>query len=456
MSLRWRIAVGLASIAAMVSAFGAAGAYLTTSNQLQRSVDDSLLARAASFGGDGPGGRSQGPPDSSTDNCPPPGLLEPASAAQLVGSDGTTVTACLEGAVKLPVDATDRNLAREGGARRLRSAVVSGTTYRVLTVPRHDGGAMQTARSLAETHSVLSSLWLRLLFVGLIGTFAAAVLGWFLARRLVRPIDRLRDTAEQIARTQDLEVPIPAGGEGEIGSLATSFSTMVDRLSSSRRQQRQLITDASHELRTPLTSLRTNAELLERDQLNADQRRSAISGIQVEVHELTSLVSELVELATDQASNTEDPESVVLAELARDVADLARQRTGRTIIVNASSDEPVIARPHMAQRAITNLVDNALKYSPSDSPVEVAVTRTSVEVRDYGTGIAPEDQPHVFDRFYRAAAARNEPGSGLGLAIVQQIVDRHGGRVWARNRDDGRGAVVGFDIAAVPTTTTAR
>ncbi len=279
------------------------------------------------------------------------------------------------------------------------------------------------------------------------GITAAALLGWLFARRLVRPIERLTDTAERIARTQDLEAPMPEIGSGEVGSLATSFSTMVDALAVSKRQQQQLVTDASHELRTPLTSLRTNAELLDRpDALNAEQQQRAVHGIRLEVNELSDLVSELVELATDRADD-EAPEPVALQPLAEDVAEHARRRTGREItVVTEGEPATVLVRPHMAERALANLVDNAAKYSPGTITVVIAGNR--VEVRDDGPGIAAQDQPHVFDRFYRSAEARTEPGSGLGLAIVRQIVERHDGRVWATNREGG-GAAVGFELPAV-------
>jgi two-component system sensor histidine kinase MprB len=214
----------------------------------------------------------------------------------------------------------------------------------------------------------------------------------------------------------------------------------------SKRQQQQLVTDASHELRTPLTSLRTNAELLDRsDQLDPDQRERAVQGIRLEVNELTDLVSELVELATDRGDD-EAPAPVALAELSEDVAERARRRTDREITVVQNGEAGVVlVRPHMAERALANLVDNAAKYSRG--PIEIVITGCRVEVRDDGPGIAPADQPHVFDRFYRSAAARTEPGSGLGLAIVQQIVQRHDGTVWATNREVG-GAAVGFELPA--------
>jgi two-component system sensor histidine kinase MprB len=223
---------------------------------------------------------------------------------------------------------------------------------------------------------------------------------------------------------------------------------MVDALSVSKRQQQQLVTDASHELRTPLTSLRTNAELLDRpDALNPEQQQRAVQGIRLEVNELTDLVSELVELATDRADD-EAPEPVPLRALAEDVAERARRRTGRDIAVRAEGTPgTVLIGPHMAERALANLVDNAVKYSPG--AIAIAVEGRRVEVLDDGPGIAAADQDHVFDRFYRSAEARAEPGSGLGLAIVAQIVRRHDGTVWATNRPQG-GAAVGFELPAAP------
>jgi two-component system sensor histidine kinase MprB len=311
-------------------------------------------------------------------------------------------------------------------------------------MPWHEGGAIQTARKLSEVDKVLNSLKLRLLLLGLGGVAAAALLGWLVARRIVRPVERLRDAAERIASTQDLSTTVPVDGVGEVGSLAKSFTTMVGALSTSRDQQQRLITDASHELRTPLTSLRTNVELLQRAELlPADQRQAILDDMQFEVGELSDLVRELVELATDRSSNDEDPEAVRLADVAENVVGKARRRSGRTITIEAEGDSAVVVRQPMIERAISNLVDNALKYSTA--PIVVSITGSRLEVRDHGPGIAPSDQPHIFDRFYRAAEARTEPGSGLGLAIVKQIVERHGGTVWAANNGGG-GAVVGFEL----------
>ena len=350
----------------------------------------------------------------------------------------------------LATDATDRAIAQRGGGSRLRTVDVHGESYRILTVARIDGGAFELGRNLNEVDDVLSSLRLRLGVIGAIGVAAAVLAGWLIAGRIVKPIDRLRVTAEDIARTQDLTTPVPSEGAAEIGSLSRSFTTMVDALATSRREQQRLVGDASHELRTPLTSLRTNAELLGRaDELDPGEYDLVVEGVQLEIQELTDLVSELVELAGDSSGSSEAPESVELADLARDVVTRARRRSGREIEVSASGVTTVLVRPQMIQRAIGNLVDNALKYSPEGSSVDVVIDGSILEVRDRGTGFTDVDLPHVFGRFYRSVEARTQSGSGLGLAIVQQAVERHGGTVWAANRSGG-GAVVGFELPPAP------
>jgi two-component system sensor histidine kinase MprB len=463
MSLRWRIAAALGAVAALVMAFGAIAAYVSTSRNLRDSVDESLLARAADYSRiprelGPPGNRTTASQDDDDEGfqrpsgCPQAGAFAPATAAQFVDVDGT-VTKCIEGSPALPVDAADRSIAHDGGASvRLRTVDVKGEQYRLVTSPRLGGGAFLAARSLNEVDDVLSSLQLRLGVIGAIGVGAAVLAGWLIAGRIVRPIGRLRATAEEIARTQDLTTTVPVEGPAEIGSLSRSFTTMVDALATSRQEQQRLVGDASHELRTPLTSLQTNAELLARaDELAPEEYAAVVQGVQLEVGELSDLVSELVELASDRAGGDEPLERVELADLARDVTARARRRSGRDITLVTAGATTVDVRPQAIERAMANLVDNALKYGAADWPVEVVVDGTRLEVRDHGEGFSDDDLPHVFDRFYRSVAARTQSGSGLGLAIVRQAVERHGGRVWAANRHDGvTGAVVGFELPAAP------
>ena len=445
MSLRWRIALSMAAIAALVSAFGATAAYLNTADRLTASIDESLRAKAADLSftpGGGPHHDDQGRGDQSAD-CPPAGLLEPATAAQTVTRDGHVVQ-CFEGGVRIPVDHTIVATTLRVGAPQLSSAHVKGARYRIVTMPRSRDTVLQLGRSLNENDGVLNSLGIRLFLFALGGVLAAALLGWILAIRIVSPIERLRRSAEHIARTGDLDGEVPTAGTGEVGSLTTSFATMVEALGESRRRQQQLVADASHELRTPLTSLQTNAELLERgDRLTVDQRHQVSEGIRFEVGELTDLVSELVDLARDPASDAEPVAPVALDTLATDVVEAARRRTDRAITIDVIDAASVPGRTKALTRAVSNLVDNAIKHG--DGEIDVAVSGGTVEVRDHGRGIPEADLPKVFDRFYRADVARTEPGSGLGLAIVAQVVERHGGTVFARNSPDG-GAMVGFTL----------
>jgi two-component system, OmpR family, sensor histidine kinase MprB len=452
MSLRWRIAAALAGVAVVVGVLAAVGAYVTTSQQLRSSIDESLVTRAAALEGPAPvhGNRGgPGPPGDNGDGCPEESMLRPASAAQLVTADGS-VTTCLQGAPTLPVDAADMAAARSNGGNRLRTVAVGDEQYRILTTSWRGGRAIQLGRDLGENDDVLATLRLRLGIIVAAGASLAAVFGWLIARRIARPISRLRDTAEAIATTQDLTTPIPDAGNDEVGSLARSFTAMVSALGRSRLQQQRLVSDASHEMRTPMTSLTSNLELLDHfDALAVEERSQVLAAVTVDVRELTNLLNELVELATDPSSEDEPAEVLRLADVARDITRRAQRRTGRPVSFSAEhADRMVLARPHMLERAISNLLDNAVKYSPAGSPLTVEVSGGRIEVRDRGPGIAPEDQPHVFDRFYRAAAVRTEPGSGLGLAIVHQIVERHGGRVLLRN-EVGGGAVVGFELPVV-------
>lgn len=484
MSLRLRIAVAMAILAAFVTALAATGAYVAADKQLANSVDESLLT-SATAAVSGPG---RGPRDGDgviSSRCPDMSDLPALKVVQVLDADGT-VTACLDGGATITPSSWDLDIAagrateqdnydnerierdrRFGGSTsivvyRFSATRAEDQRFRVITMAYPNGGAIQLARSLDEAGRILDRLRVQLAMLAAIGIAIAAGVGFLLATRIVRPIRRLTATAQHIAETRDLSTAVPPAGNDEIGSLSASFTTMVQSLAESQNQQRQLISDASHEMRTPLTSLRTNLELLDRVEqaapgtLSAEDRRAVIADLQFETSELTALLTELVELATDRAS-ADPPEPVDLSAVATGVVERARRRTGRDIELEVAPeaapgvDAPatpytVLGQPHLIERAVSNLVDNAVKYAP-EGRIEVVVTGRHIEVRDHGRGIDPEDRPRIFDRFYRATTARTEPGSGLGLAIVHQIVTSHGGTTFVGDRPDGSsGAVVGFDL----------
>jgi two-component system sensor histidine kinase MprB len=254
----------------------------------------------------------------------------------------------------------------------------------------------------------------------------------------VRPVTDLTETAEHVARTRDLSRRIEAQGEDELARLAASFNTMLEALDDSQRAQRRLVADASHELRTPLTSLRTNLEVLGRPGALPEADRERLrADLVAQIEELGMLVGDLIELARDGEPNGEPHEEVRLDELVACAVERARRHAPD--VAFETDLEPCVATGARGRldRAVANLLDNAAKWSPRGGTVEVVLRDGELTVRDHGPGIAAADLPHVFDRFYRATAARGRAGSGLGLAIVRHVAEGHGGSVRAEAAPGG-------------------
>jgi len=448
MSLRLRLTLVVATTFALVVVGCVYAAHVSARHQLRAATDTFLRQRSDRFTRAPNNFPHGGQPDPDRDNDHPggPTLADPDALTQLLSSRGT-VASYIAGQPALPVDARDRAIAQQGGAPRFRDVRVGDDSYRMLTIALPGGGAAQIARGIDADNALLSTIDTRLLLIALAGTVIAASLAWFIARRMTRPIEELTASATLVATTMDFDHPIAVTRNDEIGTLATGFNRMLDALRTSREQQRRLVMDASHELRTPLTALRTNMDLLRRAHTYDDAQRAELLGAtDVELRELTDLVSELVELATDTRSE-EVVLPVDLGDVADRVAERQERRSHRTITVTKDDPAVVDGRVNLLERAVSNLLDNALKFSPPDRPVDVVVRGTAIEVRDRGEGIPPEDLPHVFDRFYRSTTARRVPGSGLGLAIVEQIVELHGGRVTLAARAGG-GIVARLELPA--------
>ncbi|MEW2807464.1 HAMP domain-containing sensor histidine kinase [Streptomyces massasporeus] len=381
-------------------------------------------------------------------------LVRPARTdVQVLGPDGHVVDA---GSPGLPVTGTDGRIAAEelsGQVVEHRDVDVGSDVYRVATVSLGGGrGAVQVAQEFSDVEDLLRALQQRTLLLMAAVVVGAGLFGWWLARRITRRLVVLTDAAEDVARTRRLGIQVPVAGHDEVGRLGRAFDRMLGRLAQSEEDQRRLVQDAGHELRTPLTSLRTNISLLRRiDELPPKAREELVADLGQEARELTDLVNELVDLAAGQ-SDTEPPRRVDLADIAEEVAGVARRRSGREIRLRASGDTTTDGRPGMLTRALSNLVENAVKFDQGGrAPVEIVVSgparpgRIRVEVLDRGPGIADSDLTRVFDRFYRAADARSLPGSGLGLSIVREVALAHGGAPFAFRREGG-GTVTGFTV----------
>jgi len=322
---------------------------------------------------------------------------------------------------------------------------VDGVHVRVFVGRAGDGLTMLAIRSLSEVDSALARLRLALGALALCGIALAVVLSRLAMRAAARPVSELTTTAEHVASTRDLTRRIDAHGDDEIARLATAFNTMLEALERSQRAQKQLVADASHELRTPLTSLRTNLEVLARGgPPDALDRERLGTDLVLQLEELTGLVGDLTELARDEELQPEDVRFDALVEAA---VERARRRAPHIRYMTDLEPTLVHGVPARLDRAVVNLLDNAAKYSPAASTVDVRLRDGELSVRDRGPGIPPADLPHVFDRFYRADAARGRPGSGLGLAIVRQVAETHGGTV-AAEAADGGGALLRLRLSA--------
>ncbi|HZO58663.1 MAG TPA: HAMP domain-containing sensor histidine kinase [Solirubrobacterales bacterium] len=366
----------------------------------------------------------------------PPGQLGSRDAyAQVVRPNGSVVRP-RGSRIRLPID--DRVLEVAAGERDafFTDATIGGVHARVYTAPVPTGDAVQAVRPLEEVDRTLRDLTFALVLVGLGGVGLAVWLGLLVARAALTPVKQLTDAAEHVARTRDLSRRIRADRTDELSRLGASFNTMLEALASSQASQRQLVADASHELRTPLTSLRTNIEVLSSDALPAEDRKRLLEDVVAQLGELTVLVSDLVDLARgdEPALVAED---VRLDMLVEDAVERARRHAPDKVFFTELSPSLVQGVPARLDRAVTNLLDNAAKWSPSGGQIEVRVRDGEVSVRDHGPGIDEADLPYVFDRFYRAAAARGLPGSGLGLAIVRQVAEWHGGTVVAEQAQGG-------------------
>lgn len=438
------IAVGLSV------AFVALGAFVTTRVQLGASLDSSLLERAQQAA-------TQTTLANSVRADIPPWAL----------GAGDIRIAFIDLEENPPIFSADRagdpriSLGEEELAVALRQEPFSLRTvdtgderFRVVAVPAGaDRQALVLAQSLAPQERVLGKLGFVTVLFGIAGMITAGIAGWAVASNGLRPVRRLTGAVETIARTEQL-TPIQVEGDDEVARLATAFNQMLLALELSRTRQRQLVADAGHELRTPLTSLRTNIELLGQADggglsLPAEARAELLADVAAQIEELSQLVGDLVELARDEPLPTV-VETVELAEAVDHAVERVRRRAPSLQFDVETTPWVVQGETGTLERAVTNLLDNAAKWSPPGGTVRVHLDRGVLTVDDEGPGIAEHDLPHVFDRFYRSEESRAMPGSGLGLSIVAQAAARHAGSVRAERSPHG-GARLVLELPGTPT-----
>jgi two-component system, OmpR family, sensor histidine kinase MprB len=434
MTVRKRLTLAVTLAVAVAVAGASALTYALVRNELRGQVDEALRERVQTL-------RVPVLDEPFTGNRVLGGRLDPFGAAsgftQVATSDGEAITPP-DATVELPVTEKTRQAARRETGAYFSDTFVAGRHMRVYTVPAAEiGYALQHARPLDEVDSALERIRRLLLLITAGGIGLAVLLGLGVARAVLAPVRRLTLAAEEVTETRDLSRRMDEAGTDEISRLAATFNTMLAALEDSARAQRRLVSDASHELRTPLTSLRTNIEVLSRaDALPEADRVTLLHDVTEQLTEMTALIAELVELARGDQAPAE-PEDVRLDLVTEEAIERTR-RNRPGVAITADLEETLVRGvPTTIERAISNLLDNAAKWSPPGGEVEVSVSDGEIRVRDHGPGISDEDLPFVFDRFYRASSARGLPGSGLGLAIVRQVAEAHGGTVTAEAAEGG-------------------
>ncbi|NUR57554.1 MAG: HAMP domain-containing histidine kinase [Catenulispora sp.] len=383
----------------------------------------------------------------------------PATGLTFVRADGSSCG--VFNSTEVETEAGDLDLvgARQD-ARLWRDGVdVTGQRVRVEVVPRFEGdGVYLKSQPYKPVDDSLTSLAWLLGSVALLGIGGAATAGLLVSRAALRPVDHLTQAVEHVARTEDLAIRMPVSGNDEIARLSESFNAMTAALQSSRDEQKRLVDDAGHELRTPLTSLRTTIDLLIRSEesgrpLPEGKRPELLTGARTQMRELTVLIADLLELSRPEQATPAATRSVALHEVVEHAVERVRPRgAAREIPVTiAAKVEPWYAHGDAAalERAVVNLLDNAVKFTPPGTEVDVRLWRGELTVRDRGPGVPPEELPHVFERFWRSPSARALPGSGLGLAIAARAVREAGGSVTVEAAPDGVGAVARLRLPGV-------
>ncbi len=360
----------------------------------------------------------------------------------LLRSDGRLTT--LPGAkVSLNPGSEELSVGRRQQGSSARTGIASnGEPYRIVAVPFQsttEKFALVLGRPLEATNNIMGTLAWSLVLFGVLGAAVSSAIGFVIARSAIRPVQRLTEAVTRVTDTNDL-TPITVDGSGELADLGRSFNTMLGTLASSRERQKRLIADAGHELRTPLTALRTNVELLVADErsnmLPEGARGDILRDIAGQLGEFTTLVGDLVHLSREDVVEPH-PEPIDLRDVINSAIARAKRRGPSLSFDVELNPLYLVGEPDSLERAITNLLDNAVKFSPPGGTIHVLLDGDRLRISDQGPGIPDDELPHVFDRFWRSPSARNAPGSGLGLSIVAQTIKAHGGWVKAGRSAEG-------------------
>lgn len=433
-SLASRVALLTTAALGLALALVSIGGFAMVRQQMETSFDNSLIERAHAAA------RTPTLSQITADYAVPSWALGAADVRIFFINGQGAVRSADEGP-DLPIDQPEFAVARGEATESIRTLTAeTGVRFRVAAVPTTGGQGLVIAQSLGPQDRTLRSLSSALLLLAGVGIIVSALSGWAVARNGLRPVRRLTAAVERAARTEEL-APLTIEGDDEVGRLGKAFNQLLAAVQASRARQRQLVADAGHELRTPLTSLRTNLDLLaqvdgEGGGLPSEARAELLDDVRAQIEEMSTLVGDLVELARDEPLASA-VELVDLAEIAERALVRVRRRAPDLTFASDLRSWWLMGESGPLERAVTNLLDNAAKWSAAGGTVRLRLAGGVLTVDDEGPGIPPDDLPHVFDRFYRASESRGMPGSGLGLSIVRQVTERHLGVVQATASPSG-------------------
>lgn len=460
MSIRMRLTLLYSGILVLTLIAFSATLYVTQSRTILHDSKNALAGRAKFFI-DGP--LAHRPINRAL-------RLDPAkfgTIAQISDLDGAILerSPSLGDSLALPLGETTLAAARRGDTR-VEIETVNNERLLIHNQPfaSEDGAQLilQIATSLADQDQNLATLG-RILLIGSSGAVIAAFgIGWLLAGFTLRPINRLRLTAQTIGAERDFNRRVDhSGPNDEIGQLVTTFNNMLAELQAAFVQveetlqaQRRFVADASHELRTPLTTLRGNIGLLQRQPpISGEDQADVLTDMVEETERLMRLVNELLVLARADAGRPLEQEPVRLKPVVEDVIQqvklLAPQRS---IICRSEADVSVLGNSDVLKQVLLVLLDNALNHTPPEATITLATApnngQVDIWVSDNGPGIAPAHLPHIFDRFYRGDAARSSPGTGLGLAIANELTQAQHGTITVQSQV-GQGSVFTLSFPTV-------
>jgi heavy metal sensor kinase len=358
---------------------------------------------------------------------------------------------------RLPSDPAALTAARDGSpAFTYASDPARDRDYRVYTMPLSEGGAIvgfvQVMHDLESVRETLESLFAALLVGGALITIGAGLVGYFLARRALAPIDAITKTARRISG-RDLSARLSlSGADDEVGRLASTFDDMLERLDESFQRERRFTADASHELRTPLAAMEAILGVVRSERREPAEYEQALDDLAEETARLRTLVEDLLELARGTRPMVAESAPVDVSTLVEDVVDALRplaEAKDLTMEYRAETGLTIRGDSDSLIRLFLNLVENAIKFTEQGGVTVSASSRSDavvVDVTDTGIGISAADLASIFERFHRADGSRSTPGAGLGLSLAQQIVENHGGTLTVRSTE-GQGSTFTVTLA---------